>query len=403
MKSIMNHLLKIHFYINLNSLMNRQKQQEHSSQFLTQNKGEQMLVGMSIEETIRKLADQEARKEDILVKPNNLRITSNGCNINMGGGDGRMFDANPTFLSQLSAIVGIPKLFMERIRSAYPEQYEDLANAIYQRDTPQTRLIRGFKPDPSTDQKNHTARAILSDRYRRFDNNHIVIRMFPMIQELNLEIKCLNISDDFFHMEVVGPRTAPIEVGDEIQGGFALDNSETGLGSLRLTAFIYRLACRNGAIIKEESRRRNHVGRQQLSFDQDYWIQDDTHNIMSEAIWLQVRDHILHLTNDGFSTLIDRIKSIKKAELAHDEISISKDLQAQILLTEQERDRLLTLLVREEKNAWGVVNAVTALAHHTQDYERNLHFQAAGGTLMMKSPAFFKNIGKQYAFSEPIG
>ena len=74
------------------------------------------------------------------------------------------------------------------------------------------------------------------------------------------------------YIKVVNRRVkAEVEVGDVIQAGFVVSNSEVGLGSLRVEPLVFRLVCKNGLICKDFAQRKYHLGRQvSISDDSAY-------------------------------------------------------------------------------------------------------------------------------------
>ena len=51
-------------------------------------------------------------------------------------------------------------------------------------------------------------------------------------------------------------------MGDVVQAGFVVSNSEVGLGSLRVEPLVFRLVCKKGLSCKDFAQRKYHVGRQ---------------------------------------------------------------------------------------------------------------------------------------------
>ena len=53
-------------------------------------------------------------------------------------------------------------------------------------------------------------------------------------------------------MKVVNKKLkAEVAVGDAVQAGFVISNSEVGLGSVKIEPLIYRLVCKNGLVLKD--------------------------------------------------------------------------------------------------------------------------------------------------------
>ena len=108
-----------------------------------------------------------------------------------------------------------------------------------------------------------TARAFLSNRYRRIDNLEIATAVLPIIGQMEgARFESCQITDSRMYMKVVNTRLeAEVVPGDIVQAGVIISNSETGMGAVSIQPLVYRLVCSNGMIVNDAQTRRNHVGR----------------------------------------------------------------------------------------------------------------------------------------------
>jgi len=51
-----------------------------------------------------------------------------------------------------------------------------------------------------------------------------------------------------------------VTVGDVVQAGLVISNSEIGLGSLRVEPLVFQLVCKNGLISKDYTQKKYHIG-----------------------------------------------------------------------------------------------------------------------------------------------
>ena len=71
------------------------------------------------------------------------------------------------------------------------------------------------------------------------------------------------VTESHLYLKVVNKKLkAEVGIGDVVQAGFVVSNSEVGLGSLKVEPLIYRLVCKNGLIVKDFAQKKYHVGRQ---------------------------------------------------------------------------------------------------------------------------------------------
>ena len=90
-----------------------------------------------------------------------------------------------------------------------------------------------------------------------------MLSFLPVIQEMQgSQIESCEVTPTHLYLKVVNRRLkAEVRVGDVVQAGFVVSNSEVGLGSLRVEPLVFRLVCKNGLICKDFAQKKYHVGR----------------------------------------------------------------------------------------------------------------------------------------------
>jgi hypothetical protein len=114
------------------------------------------------------------------------------------------------------------------------------------------------------DGTNNTARAIMSDRYKRIDNDVVVNHSLNKLMDMNADLKYAHYDGDYLNITAVTPKLeGEVEKDDIVQGGITITNSEVGGGSLIIQPFIYRLVCTNGMVAPRYLNRfyAKHVGK----------------------------------------------------------------------------------------------------------------------------------------------
>jgi len=104
-------------------------------------------------------------------------------------------------------------------------------------------------------------RAIFTPKYKPVDNFEVMERLDSLGYAPETEVQC-HLDGEFMLLSIPdGSKTFRIN-GDSITPGIAISNSEVGLSSLSIAAFMLRLVCANGLISKTEvSASYRHVSR----------------------------------------------------------------------------------------------------------------------------------------------
>ena len=94
-------------------------------------------------------------------------------------------------------------------------------------------------------------RAIFTPRYKPVDNFEILARLDEMGYAPDTQVQC-HLDAEFMLLSIPdGKRSFKIN-GDKMTPGISISNSEVGLASLSVSAFILRLVCTNGMVAKTE-------------------------------------------------------------------------------------------------------------------------------------------------------
>ena len=94
-------------------------------------------------------------------------------------------------------------------------------------------------------------RAVFTPRYKPVDNFEVLARLDEMGYTPDTRVQC-HLDGEFMLLSIPdGKRSFKIN-GDKMTPGISISNSEVGLASLSISAFILRLICQNGLIAKTE-------------------------------------------------------------------------------------------------------------------------------------------------------
>jgi len=157
-------------------------------------------------------------------------------------GTGGVFPVGQYAGGDIAAKLEIPKRYYDRMATEAPDLLARNVNTWLQR-SDSKHMVRTL---------DGRARAFLSDAYRPIDNWVVFAGMHKKIAELQqrglvIEFKSCEITERRMYIQLVTPAiTAELEVGEIIQAGLTISNSEIGQGSASFQSLLYFLACKNG-------------------------------------------------------------------------------------------------------------------------------------------------------------
>jgi hypothetical protein len=109
-----------------------------------------------------------------------------------------------------------------------------------------------------------TIRAILSDRYVPVDHRPLLESLRALAPRHHLTVTAWSLDDHFLTLRLLVQADHPASLADPFRVGLHVSNSEVGLGAVAFSAFISRLVCTNGLIVKVADLggfHRRHLGR----------------------------------------------------------------------------------------------------------------------------------------------
>jgi hypothetical protein len=284
------------------------------------------------------------------------------------------FPILPIAHDQIGARLNIPAKYYDRMQAEAPDLLATNVNAWF-RKNPEKRMIRTLGGD---------ARAFLSNRYNRIENEEIAEVVLPILADIpGVRILSSEITDRRMYIQALTPRTeGEVKKGDVVQAGVVISNSETGHGAVSISPLVYRLVCLNGMIANDGRLRANHVGGRIEETEALY--QDDTRKADDRAILLKVRDHVRNAVDSvAFAARVEAMAGLVRQPIAGDPVAAVEVLAKKVGATDGERGGILRSLIEGgDLSAWGLLNAVTAQAHAAPDYDRSIDFERMGGALL---------------------
>lgn len=314
------------------------------------------------------------------------------------------FGVLPWAHEQIGLHLGIPKTFYERLRVGVPSKnnrvtrpanpalLDHTVNTLL-RQKPSNRLVR------TVDGK---ARAFLSNRYRMLDYEEMAEAIFPVIAEMDSPLVEGEVTETRLYIKVLLPKiqTTVPEVGDVVQAGFIIKNSEVGLGSISVDPLVYTLICKNGMVVPQHGMRRYHVGRAHAaSMEEAYEVyRDETLKQDDKAFWMKMQDVVRACADEvKFADIVARLGETAQTEPMEDVQATVEKLTkvSRYGITEGEGKSILTHLAGGGNlTLYGLHSAVTRAAQDVDSYDRSVELEAIGGELAYLPAADWKALAK---------
>ena len=177
-----------------------------------------MKYGRSLQELAIELDRQAKVKKDYVATAGAMQMTAVNENFDLVIGN-TPFQLNENAHRQLGLQLKIPAPYYERMRAENPGLLMANVNGWFQQSPDTRRMVRTL---------DGTARAILSDRYRRIDNYEVAQTVLPIISEMQgARIESCELTDTRMYIKVVNERIqTEVVPGDIVQAGILISNSK---------------------------------------------------------------------------------------------------------------------------------------------------------------------------------
>ena len=348
-----------------------------------------MKQGTTLRDLAATLLRQAEAKRDFLVDTRAMRLGTmpgGGNGLTVMGDNSEDFLVNDFTHRQIADRLGIPAKYYDRMRQENPDLLHTNVNTWFTA-KPETRLLRTL---------DGTARAFLSDRYRRMDNVDIAEAVMPLISDLpGAEVISCELTQTKMYLKVVNRRLElDVRPGDTVQAGFVLSNSEVGAGSVRVEPLVFRLICTNGMIAPDYGQKRYHVGRTLEAEENREIYRDETMAADDHAFLLKVQDTIrLAIDQAKFAHLVERLQETAGQPLSGNPVRAVEVLTSRYSLTQDESGGVLRNLISGgDLSRYGLLNAVTRTSQEVVDYDRATELERLGGQLMALEPKDWREL-----------
>lgn len=345
-----------------------------------------MKQGMTLDSMARELVRQSQSMQDMLVHPKSLSYrtgseTHTGELVVHSERRGQQsFAVTDHARAQLAEVLGIPYGYFERMREEQPELLDHNVNTwLHRNPVAKERLVR------TLDGK---VRAVLSSKYRRLDHRPLFEAIYPMLKELpGARFDSVQLTETRMYVKVISERLCcEVNVGDVVQAGIVISNSEVGCGSLSIAPLLYRLLCKNGLIAPDSAFKRNHVGKTlQLGVDMELDVlSQETIAANDRALFMTVGDVVQHtLSQSTLELMATKMRNTLGIQIKGDPVASVQVLANRYAMKTEEQSGVLAELIRgADLSAFGLINAVTAYAQQVDSYDRATELEQVGGQML---------------------
>ena len=338
-----------------------------------------MKQGKTITQLAMEIERQQAAKQDFIADTRLVRMapTELGNGVRVEIDEVGSFGIRETAHRQIGAKTGIPAKYYDRMLTENPSLLATNVNAWFAAE-PERRMIRTLDGH---------ARALLTDRYQRIDNEHIAEVVLPILAETpGIRIASAEITERRLYIKAVNEQVHDeVKVGDVVEAGVMITNSEIGHGAVSISPLVHRLVCLNGMVAPDQKYRRNHVGARADAADPVYaMLSDEALRADDKAILLKVRDVVrAALDRAMFGQTVERMRASTEGERLKDPVAGIERLATKMGILEGEKPSVLRHLIEGgDLSRWGMLNAVTRAAHDVDSYDRSTELEEIGGRIL---------------------
>ena len=331
----------------------------------------------TLENILRQISEQASRKADYIAPTDQIQVVTRDGNTNIvmeanKGMPTQQFVTNEVAFNQLASNCDLDVRTARRLRDNenYSREFDNLVNKILVNE-PKNKMLRTF------DGEQPLVRAIVSDKFKTFDNVDLVQAALPQLLESDAQWQIVNgtITDQRLYMRLKSKnQIAEPAVGDLVSNGVMLRNSETGHGSCEVSQLIWTLACLNG-MTSQNTSRHTHVTSARGT---DEWslLTNEAKEADNVSLRLKLRDITASMADTAnFEKTVDQFRlahgDIVENGLANPSAVVDSVVQVLKLPKKAASDVMAGLMQTIQQAGYTnkpvsratLVNAVTSVAH----------------------------------------
>ncbi len=331
----------------------------------------------NLTELATELERRASAKQDFIANTEQVTMTDD-AKISFQNGSLHTMEANDVAHSQIAARLDIPAKYYNRMKAHQPELLARNVNH-WLHTKPETRMIRTLDGE---------ARAFLSDKYQRIENEEIASTILPVLLDAGQDVKieASAITSTRMYIKAVFPKIqGEVRKGDVVQAGIAISNSEVGMGMVKIEPLVFRLVCLNGAVINDARFSARHVGSRISQGDGVYELMsNEALQADDRALMLKVRDVVRASFDEvRFGKYLQAMQDSTQDRITGDVVEAVKVLSKKNSLNDFEQGGVLRHLIEGgDLSRWGMLNAVTRTAQDVESHDRSHELETLGGNIL---------------------
>jgi hypothetical protein len=337
-----------------------------------------MKVGKTLTELAAEIQRQAESKRDYVAPAQKLelQVVEQTPVLAMHNGRVNQYGITNSAHDQIASRLEIPRTYYDRLRADSPPLLATNVNHWLQK-SPAKYMVRTLDGN---------ARALLSDRYRPLDNYDLAETVLPRMINAGCNVESCDLTESRLYLKAVTQRiTAEVKVGDVVQAGVIVSNSEIGMGAIKVEPLIYKLSCLNGAIVNTLAMKRTHVGRRAAEAfieleGAERYFRDETRIADDRAFWLKIGDVVQAMLDETtFKGIVARWTEATEQKITVDPVEVVERTAKRFNLNDGERSGVLTHLIQGgDLSAYGLMNAITRVAQDVESYDRSTELERVG-------------------------
>ena len=326
---------------------------------------------------LQKIQTEAERKQDYIAKTKDLQVQTVDGNTHIvleanRGMPTMEFQTNEVAFGQLASNCDIDVRTARRLRDNenYAPEFDNLINKILVNE-PKSKMLRTF------DGEQPLVRAIVSDKFKTFDNVDLVESALPQLMDspANWQIVNGTVTDHRLYLRLKSlVQVAEPALGDHMANGILLRNSEVGMGSVEVRQMVFTLACLNG-MMSSNITRHTHVTTARGTEDWSV-LTAEAKNADNHALQLKLRDVVAsYASRESFDQTVEQMRiahgDIVENGLANPSGVVENVVKVLSLPKKSSADIMAGLMQTIQQSGYSnkpisratIVNAVTAVAH----------------------------------------
>ena len=348
-----------------------------------------MKAGRPLQDVLLELQRQNDAKRDYVSPANAFQLAADGRTFTFGHEE---MGTTDLFHRQVASALNIPAKYYDLMQKEKPDLLAQNVNSWFSTKE-QSYMVRsmdyGF---------GRVARALLSDRYRRIDNLEVASAVLPLFAgNPDIEIISSEVTESRLYLKILNKRLEMACVGDRVQAGVVISNSEVGLGAVAVQPLVYTLACTNGMIVSSLGERKTHIGRQAKALEETYAIYtDETLQAEDHAFMLRLRDATLAAIEEArFAQIVETLTEAAAAPITGRVQDVVELAGKAFSLNQGEQDDVLTYLIQGgDLSLYGLSNAITRASQDVESYDRATALESIGWQVVTMPSSQWKEINQ---------